>query len=84
MWHTFGVVHFPSPEDFPVMPREPMSLLLRPRHFFESNPVMDVPPSYSVTPSQAADRNSGALDASDKASNLAFAGAACCNIKARI
>lgn len=56
LWHTFGVTHFPAPEDFPVMPREPMTLLLRPRNFFTHNPVMDVPPSQSITPSQMAER----------------------------
>ena len=50
LWHTFGVVHFPSPEDFPVMPAEPMTVLLRPRNFFERNPALDVPPAYVRTP----------------------------------
>ena len=54
LWHTFGLVHFPSPEDFPVMPAEPMTLLLRPRNFFTSNPVMDVPPQRCITASQVA------------------------------
>lgn len=52
LWHTFGITHFPSPEDFPIMPAEPMTLLLRPRNFFDRNPVLDVPPSYARTPSQ--------------------------------
>ena len=52
LWHTFGVNHFPSPEDFPVMPVEPVTLHLRPRNFFAGNPALDVPPSYSVTPSE--------------------------------
>ena len=26
LWHTFGLTHFPSPEDFPVMPAEPMTV----------------------------------------------------------
>lgn len=52
LWHTFGLTHFPSPEDFPVMPAEPMTVLLRPRNFFDRNPVLDVPPSYSRTPSE--------------------------------
>ena len=54
LWHTFGITHFPSPEDYPVMPAEPMTLLLRPRNFFLRNPALDVPPSYSSTPSQKA------------------------------
>lgn len=54
LWHTFGLTHFPSPEDFPVMPAEPMTVLLRPRNFFDRNPALDVPPSYAHTPSQVA------------------------------
>lgn len=45
LWHTFGLNHFPSPEDFPIMPVESVTLLLRPRHFFTHNPVMDCPPA---------------------------------------
>ncbi|EFE36498.1 peroxisomal copper amine oxidase, putative [Trichophyton benhamiae CBS 112371] len=52
VWHTFGIAHFPSPEDFPIMPVEPVSLLLRPRNFFDRNPALDVKPNYSLTPSQ--------------------------------
>ncbi|KAI7289836.1 hypothetical protein KC315_g19987, partial [Hortaea werneckii] len=44
LWHTFGLTHFPSPEDFPIMPAEPMTVLLRPRNFFTRNPALDVPP----------------------------------------
>jgi primary-amine oxidase len=52
LWHTFGITHFPAPEDYPIMPAEPMTLLLRPRHFFAKNPALDVPPSFVRTPSQ--------------------------------
>ncbi|OAA44209.1 copper amine oxidase [Metarhizium rileyi] len=52
LWHTFGVVHFPAPEDFPIMPAEPVTLLLRPRNFFCGNPVLDVPPQRALAPSQ--------------------------------
>ncbi|KAI9037161.1 peroxisomal copper amine oxidase [Aspergillus affinis] len=54
LWHTFGLTHFPSPEDYPIMPAEPMTLLLRPRNFFTRNPALDVPPSFARTPSQIA------------------------------
>lgn len=50
VWHTFGINHFPSPEDFPIMPAEPINVILRPRHFFERNPALDVRPSFSSTP----------------------------------
>jgi primary-amine oxidase len=59
IWHTFGITHFPSPEDYPVMPAEPMTLLLRPRNFFLRNPALDVPPSYSRTPSEVAANKAG-------------------------
>ncbi|KAI0888344.1 copper amine oxidase [Annulohypoxylon maeteangense] len=84
LWHTFGVTHIPAPEDFPVMPAEPITLLLRPRNFFTNNPVMDVPPSYASTPSQVAAAGAGVTDATDKMSKLAFANgvnggsASCC------
>ncbi|KAI1080019.1 copper amine oxidase [Whalleya microplaca] len=77
LWHTFGVTHIPAPEDFPVMPVEPITLLLRPRNFFSNNPVMDVPPSYAVTPSQVAANGAGARDATDKMSKLAFSDSCC-------
>lgn len=70
LWHTFGLTHFPAPEDFPVMPVEPMTVLLRPRNFFLKNPALDVPPSYSSTPSQIAGKHAG-FNAADKASRAA-------------
>lgn len=68
LWHTFGITHFPSPEDFPIMPAEPMTLLLRPRNFFLKNPALDVPPSYCSTPSQKAGKllAGSAYNAADK------------------
>ncbi|EHA53469.1 peroxisomal copper amine oxidase [Pyricularia oryzae 70-15] len=71
LWHTFGVVHFPAPEDFPVMPVEPITLLLKPRNFFLNNPVMDVPPSFASTPSQVKANGEGVLNAADGVSKLA-------------
>ncbi|KAK7558456.1 copper amine oxidase, partial [Phyllosticta citricarpa] len=73
LWHTFGITHFPAPEDFPVMPAEPMTLLLRPRNFFDRNPCMDVPPSYSNTPSSVAQgKVAGVGGVVDGVSRLAF------------
>ncbi|KAK6342135.1 hypothetical protein TWF730_001613 [Orbilia blumenaviensis] len=73
LWHTFGLVHFPAPEDFPIMPAEPMSLLLRPRHFFLRNPVLDVPPTLSVVPTAVGKVDGdGVLKAADGMSKLAF------------
>ncbi|KAI0906204.1 peroxisomal copper amine oxidase [Ustulina deusta] len=79
LWHTFGITHIPAPEDFPVMPVEPLTLLLRPRNFFSNNPVMDVPPSFCSTPSQVAANGAGVINATDKLSKLAFTnGNGCC------
>jgi primary-amine oxidase len=80
LWHTFGITHFPSPEDFPVMPAEPMTLLLRPRNFFTRNPCLDIPPSHSSVPSGV--KQGGTLV--DTLSRLAFGGkkqeaVACCS-----
>ncbi|KAJ5444896.1 hypothetical protein N7491_000978 [Penicillium cf. griseofulvum] len=41
----FGLTHFPRTEDFPVMPAEPVSIMLRASNFFEKNPGLWVPPS---------------------------------------
>jgi primary-amine oxidase len=51
-----------------------MTLLLRPRNFFASNPVMNVPPSYSSTPSQILAGGKGIVDGKDRGSRLAFGG----------
>jgi len=69
LWHTFGITHFPSPEDYPVMPAEPMTLLLRPRNFFLKNPALDVPPSFSSTPTQVAAKKQGTCN-KDQASRI--------------
>ena len=45
LWHTFGITHFPRTEDFPLMPAEPLSIMLRASTFFEKNPALWVPPT---------------------------------------
>jgi primary-amine oxidase len=45
LWYTFGLTHFPRPEDWPVMPVEYTGFLLAPYCFFDRNPALDVPPS---------------------------------------
>lgn len=52
------------------MPTEPISLLLRPRHFFLRNPALDVMPTYVSTPSNVKERV--AVDMRDGESRLAF------------
>jgi primary-amine oxidase len=44
LWHSFGVVHVPRPEDFPVMPVEHTGFSLKPEGFFSGNPAIDLPP----------------------------------------
>ncbi|MDN5915002.1 MAG: primary-amine oxidase [Pseudonocardia sp.] len=44
LWHTFGVTHFPRPEDWPVMPVDTCGFRLTPHGFFDRNPTLDVPP----------------------------------------
>ncbi|MEU6266180.1 primary-amine oxidase [Saccharopolyspora shandongensis] len=45
LWHTFGLTHFPRPEDWPVMPVDSCGFSLKPVGFFDRNPTLDVPPS---------------------------------------
>jgi primary-amine oxidase len=47
LWHTFGAVHFPRPEDWPVMPVENCGFTLRPVGFFDRNPTLDVPTNHA-------------------------------------
>lgn len=42
---AFGLTHNPRIEDFPVMPMERISVMLRPDGFFNKNPALDVPQS---------------------------------------
>lgn len=44
VWHSFGVVHMPRPEDFPVMPVEHTGFSIKPDGFFANNPSNDLPP----------------------------------------
>ncbi|MGW1029497.1 primary-amine oxidase [Streptomyces sp. NPDC002577] len=45
LWHTFGLTHFPRPEDWPVMPVDYAGFALKPVGFFDRNPTLDVPRS---------------------------------------
>ncbi|KAI9623240.1 hypothetical protein H4Q26_014736 [Puccinia striiformis f. sp. tritici PST-130] len=40
---TFGVNHIPTPEQFPVMSAETLTVTLKPSGFFDQNPSLDVP-----------------------------------------
>jgi primary-amine oxidase len=43
LWHTFGLTHFPRPEDWPIMPVDYTGFTLKPTGFFDQNPALDVP-----------------------------------------
>ncbi|MDQ4490599.1 primary-amine oxidase [Sinomonas sp. ASV486] len=43
VWHTFGLTHFPRPEDWPIMPVDHVGFKVRPEGFFDRSPVLDVP-----------------------------------------
>jgi len=45
MWYTLGYHHVPRPEDWPVSPVAYCGFMLKPVGFFDTNPVLDVPPS---------------------------------------
>lgn len=45
VWHTFGLTHFPRPEDWPVMPVDYAGFKLKPVSFFDRNPALNVPPA---------------------------------------
>ncbi len=45
VWHTFGLTHFPRPEDWPVMPVDYTGFTLKPVGFFDRNPSLGVPKS---------------------------------------
>ncbi|MDI2032730.1 primary-amine oxidase [Saccharopolyspora sp. TS4A08] len=48
VWHTFGLTHFPRPEDWPIMPVDRTGFQLKPVGFFDRNPALDVPPNRSA------------------------------------
>ncbi|WP_405578856.1 primary-amine oxidase [Streptomyces sp. NBC_01190] len=45
LWHTFGLTHFPRPEDWPIMPVDSAGFVLKPHGFFDRNPTLDIPPA---------------------------------------
>jgi primary-amine oxidase len=45
LWHTFGILHLPRLEDFPVQPVVKCGFALTADGFFYENPTLDMPPS---------------------------------------
>ena len=44
LWHTFGLLHLPRLEDWPVQPVARTGFRLEADGFFDRNPTLDVPP----------------------------------------
>ena len=51
VWYTLGYHHVPRPEDWPISPVAYCGFSLKPVGFFDTNPVLDVPPSDHCDPS---------------------------------
>ncbi|WP_169304053.1 primary-amine oxidase [Arthrobacter sp. CAU 1506] len=45
VWHSFGLTHFPRPEDWPIMPVDTTGFSLKPHGFFDTNPTLNIPSS---------------------------------------
>jgi primary-amine oxidase len=45
LWHSFGILHLPRLEDFPVQPSVQCGFSLMGNGFFDRNPTLDMPPS---------------------------------------
>jgi primary-amine oxidase len=43
VWYSLGLTHTPRPEDWPIMPSDPMSFTIKPHGFFDRNPALNVP-----------------------------------------
>lgn len=69
LYLQFGLTHFARTEDFPVMPAEPVSIMMRASNFFHQNPALWVPPS---------------VVGADKSSTNAFTKGGCCADKEKL
>ncbi|WP_313817526.1 primary-amine oxidase [Citricoccus sp.] len=68
VWHTFGLTHFPRPEDWPIMPVDHVGFRLRPEGFFDRSPVLDVPAPASghcCVPGDGSEPSGGPQDSQD-------------------
>jgi primary-amine oxidase len=54
VWYTMGANHIVRLEDWPIMPAHHLSFKLQPCGFFDCNPTIDLPPTFSATSTLAA------------------------------
>lgn len=66
----FGLTHFPRTEDFPIMPAEPVSVMMRASNFFQKNPSLWVPPSAISIDRSSRNAEPASCCAEDKQSRL--------------
>jgi primary-amine oxidase len=45
LWYVFGIHHITRQEEWPIMSVDKVSFWLKPTHFFDRNPALDVPPT---------------------------------------
>ena len=50
LWHSFGILHLPRPEDFPVQPVVHSGFQLVANGFFDENPTLTIPPATDSGP----------------------------------
>lgn len=65
LWHTFGLTHFPRPEDWPIMPVDTAGFAFRPNGFLDQNPAMDVPESSQAHAAGATEEAGGCCGGGD-------------------
>jgi len=49
VWYTMGANHIVRLEDWPIMPAHHLSFKMSPCGFFDENPTIDVPPTFSYS-----------------------------------
>ena len=74
LWYVFGIHHITRTEDWPIMPVDKVSFMLKPFGFFDRNPSMDAPRS----PAKGGSCHAGSGAASGAGSGSGSGSGACC------